>query len=97
MRDPTDPEEALFYFSRRVAELRKKLGLTQAALAEQANISLRYLQRVEAGELDLRFSSIVRVANALDVLPRQLFSIPRSKVRPKPGRPKPRRAKKPAD
>ncbi len=73
------------------------MDLTQAALAEQANISVRYLQRVEAGELDLRLFSIVRVANALGVLPRQLFSVPRSKVRPKPGRPKPRRIKRKPD
>ena len=94
MRQLSDPEEVISQLGRRVAELRRKLSLTQAELAEQASIDVRYLQRIEAGELDLRTFSIVRIANALDVLPRQLFNVPRSKVRPKPGRPKPRRSKR---
>ncbi len=94
VRQLSDPEEVVFQLGHRVAELRRKLDLTQAELAERASVDVRYLQRDEAGELDLRTFSIVRIANALDVLPRQLFYVPRSMVRPKPGRPKPRRAKK---
>jgi transcriptional regulator with XRE-family HTH domain len=72
---------------RRIAELRKKACLTQAELAEEANFSLRYFQRIEAGDVNISALSIIRVANALEVRPGQLFTIPRRTKKPKRGRP----------
>jgi transcriptional regulator with XRE-family HTH domain len=54
----------------RVRELREQRGLTQEAFAEEAQISYKYYQAIEAGrKVDLRLSTLERLARAhgLDV------------------------------
>lgn len=70
---------------RRVAELRIKRELTQAQLAEEAEVSLRYLQSVEAG-LNLTLESLVKFANLFHVPVIELFKPPHTKAS-RPGRP----------
>jgi transcriptional regulator with XRE-family HTH domain len=80
---------------RRVAEERKRLGITQALLAERAGVSLKYMQRVEHGHENLTVASLVGLANLLRVKPIDLFR--RAHLRDaKPGRPpaEPRRARR---
>jgi len=52
--------------------LREDRLLTQAELAERAGIALSSLVRIENDQVDPRFSSIRKLARALDVNPREL-------------------------
>lgn len=62
---------------RRIAELRIGRALTQAAFAEEAGVSLRYLQSVEAGR-NLTLDSLVKFSNVLRVAVIELFRPPRT-------------------
>jgi transcriptional regulator with XRE-family HTH domain len=71
-----------------VAERRRNAGLTQEQLAERLDVSIKYLQRLEAGDENLTIRSLVRISNVLDVAPSQLFTPLRNARRSKPGRPR---------
>jgi transcriptional regulator with XRE-family HTH domain len=50
---------------KRLKHLRKKAGLTQEQFAEQAGMSYKYYQQIEAGrKADLRLSTLERLAKA---------------------------------
>ncbi|ARJ50969.1 helix-turn-helix domain-containing protein [Staphylococcus lutrae] len=55
-----------------VAKLRKQKGLTQENLAEKANVTVRTIQRIEAGET-VSSETLKNVANALNVSMSELF------------------------
>ncbi|WP_437274570.1 helix-turn-helix transcriptional regulator [Sorangium sp. So ce375] len=75
-----------------VHRLRVRLGLSQEALAEAADISTGFLQRVERGKTNVGVVVLVRLADALGVEPGVLL---RRAVLPEVtrGRPRSRRAK----
>ncbi|WP_378293631.1 helix-turn-helix domain-containing protein [Aquimarina rubra] len=50
----------------KISELRKSKGLTQEELVEQCNISVRTIQRIEAGEVMPRSYTIKTILSALD-------------------------------
>jgi transcriptional regulator with XRE-family HTH domain len=77
----------LGYVGANVRRLRLAKGLTQEALAEAAELDLRFLQRVERGQTNVGVAVIVGLADALEVPPGALF---RKAVLPevKPGRPR---------
>ena len=50
-----------------VGEVRYEKGLSLRKLAEEANISKSYLQRIEAGEAAPSLEVMVRIARALEV------------------------------
>jgi transcriptional regulator with XRE-family HTH domain len=52
----------------RIAGFRLARNLTQAALAEQAGISKRTLERMESGEVATQLSGFIRVCRALGLL-----------------------------
>jgi len=82
----------LGYVGANVRRLRLKKGLTQEALAEAAELDLRFLQRVERGQTNVGVAVVVVLADVLEVVPGALFrkaSAPEVKV----GRP--RKAKRP--
>lgn len=54
-------------FGKQVAELRKAKGLTQEELVDQCNLSVRTLQRIEAGEVEPRIYTVKLILKALDV------------------------------
>ena len=56
--------------------LREDQLLTQAELAESAGIALSSLVRIENDQVDPRFSSIRKLALALEVHPRELTGRP---------------------
>lgn len=74
------PKDALRDVGRRIAELRASQHLTQEQLAEVMEVSLKYLQRVEAGRENLTLNSLVNVANYLRTSWRELTRAPRSRV-----------------
>jgi transcriptional regulator with XRE-family HTH domain len=69
-RDPsTEPFEVTQFVTEvgsRVRLMRVARGLTQAELAERADISRLTLMSIEAGELSSRFADVARLLWALD-------------------------------
>ena len=58
-------------------KLREACGMTQAQLAEAANVSLRSLQKYETGERDLakaEAATVLKIARALDTTVESLIS-----------------------
>ena len=61
----------------RLQEYRKRLGFTQAELAEKSGVNLRTLQQYEVGDKDLAkasVGSVIALAKALHVEPESLIS-----------------------
>lgn len=52
----------------RLARIRLERNLTQAQLAEQAGVSKRTIERLEAGAVATQLSGFIRVCRVLDVL-----------------------------
>lgn len=52
---------------KRLKKLREAKGMSQAALAEKADLSRGYLLRLEAGRQDPTLGTLERLADALDV------------------------------
>jgi predicted transcriptional regulator len=59
-----------------MARRRLERNLTQAALAEQAGVSKRTVERLEAGEVATQLSVFVRVCRALELVDRLEAFIP---------------------
>lgn len=53
------------YLGKKIVKLRKAKGLTQEELVEKCNISVRTLQRIEAGEVTPRSYTVKLIFNAL--------------------------------
>jgi transcriptional regulator with XRE-family HTH domain len=81
-----NPERVLGLIGRRLAELRTARELTQEQLAERAEVSARYIQRVEAGTENLTVRTLIKMSNALRVSLAELLVAP-SAPRARPGRP----------
>ena len=58
--------------SKKIKELRTKLGFSQEELATKSNLSLRTVQRIEGGETDPRGDTLKRLAQVLEVKPNDL-------------------------
>lgn len=61
-------------FGRLVKAHRTRMGLTQEALAERANISTDMISKIEGGNSGARFAVIGQIADALEVDPAELFT-----------------------
>ena len=59
------PEPARKIFGKNVNRLRNAAGLTQETLAEQADVSRRYLQEIESGEKFPTVPVLARLRKAL--------------------------------
>jgi len=60
-------------FGRAVRSRRQRLGLSQEALADVANLHRTYIGSVERGERDVRLRNIYALARALGTTPSQLL------------------------
>lgn len=56
-----------------VLRFRKKIGLSQEALAEKADIHPNYVGRIERGECSASVEILLKIAKALDIRPHKLF------------------------
>lgn len=72
---------------RRIAELRANLGMTQEDLASRLGVSVRHLQRIEAGQKNLSVLFLAELSPLLEAEPADFLSPP-STPKPRPGRPK---------
>jgi transcriptional regulator with XRE-family HTH domain len=61
-------------FGERIREERRRRLMTQDVLADTAGISQKQLSKIENDEVDPRFSTIRKIAQALDVEPSDLTS-----------------------
>ncbi len=52
---------------KRIQELRREKGLTQAGLAERLHISLRYLQKLESGERSGSIEALAEISTFFQV------------------------------
>src|SRR5437868_14956278 len=66
-------DDARAMFGRRLRELRKRVGLSQEALAHQAGLDRSYVGGVERGEYNISLLNICRLADALDLSPEELL------------------------
>ena len=53
--------------------IRKRAGLTQAEVAEKANISDRTYADIERGDSNMRAESLINICNALQITPNDIF------------------------
>ena len=62
-------EEELFLqqIGQRIMERRKKLGLTQEALAEKGDVTTQFVSYAEAGKRAMRPENLLKIASALGV------------------------------
>ena len=58
--------------AKKIKELRKNKGFSQETLSETAQLNLRTIQRIEAGETEARGDTLKRLAAALTVSPNDL-------------------------
>ena len=66
----------------RLAAARLARNLTQAALADEAGVSKRTVERLESGEVAARLSGLVRVCRALGIVDRLDALVPSPTVSP---------------
>ena len=75
-------EALLRELGQRIARLRLERNLSQAQLAEQAGISKRTLERLEAGAAATQLSLFLRVLRQLDLLERLELLLPEPQPSP---------------
>lgn len=75
-------EAILRELGQRLAGARLTRDLTQAALAQEAGVSKRTVERLESGEVAARLSGFVRVIRALDLVDRLEALLPAPTVSP---------------
>jgi transcriptional regulator with XRE-family HTH domain len=61
-------------FGVKLFQLRIEAGMTQADLAEKANLSIDSISRIERGDRAPSFESLERIAAALEVNPAQMLN-----------------------
>ena len=66
-------DEVIKIIARRLADTRKKRGLTQTQLGEKAGVRQSYIFELEQGSSSMTLRTLIRMARVLDVDPRDLF------------------------
>jgi transcriptional regulator with XRE-family HTH domain len=61
-------------FAKALKAARKSKGLSQRALSEMAGVPQAHISKIESGTVDLRLSSLIALARALDL---ELALVPR--------------------
>ncbi len=59
-----------------VRQIRKKKGLSQQDLADDCGITQNQVGRIERAEINTSIKALVKIANALDIEPKELFDFP---------------------
>ena len=63
----TDAALCLKEIGQRILERRKKLGMTQEALAEKGDVTAQFVSYAEAGKRAMRSENLLKIATALEV------------------------------
>ena len=66
-------EKALVKFGLHLAELRQQKDMTVQELASRSQLDTRQISRIEAGQVNLLFSTILALSRGLGVPPEELL------------------------
>ena len=58
----------------RLQGIRKRMGMTQADVAEAAELSDRTYADIERGSVNMRIETILRICNVLHITPDEIFT-----------------------
>ena len=58
----------------KLLSIRKRMGMTQAEVAEAADMSDRAYADIERGSVNMRIETILRICNVLHITPDELFT-----------------------
>lgn len=64
----------LFAIGNKLLTIRKRMGLTQAEVAELAGLSDRTYADIERGTVNMRIETILRICNALHITPDDILT-----------------------
>ena len=70
---PRLDDHHIVLLSKQIKVIRKQKGLTQADMADRMEISDGHYRKIENGMVDPRFTSLIRVCQALEITIIQLF------------------------
>ena len=59
---------------KKTREIRKDKNLSQLDIAAICNIDDKHISRIEPGQVDVRLSTILKIAKALEIGPEEFFS-----------------------
>lgn len=65
--------ETLEYVTRKIKKIRLEKNISQTELAAAAEMSQPFLANVENGKKEPSTMTLIRIANALDISPREFF------------------------
>ena len=69
----TRHEEGIRAFGHQLRKLRKAKGLTQEQLANEADLEISQISRIERGVISTSISQVFQIAFALKIHPKTLF------------------------
>jgi transcriptional regulator with XRE-family HTH domain len=81
VRSSSERSDVLAFVARNLRRLRRRAGLSQAALAQASGISRRMIVNLEGGETNISLSSLDHLAEALDASFVDLVSDPEAQGR----------------
>lgn len=64
----------------RLFPIRKRMGLTQAEVAEAANLSTRTYADIERGSVNMRIETILKICNVLHITPDEILTTDDSSI-----------------
>lgn len=74
-KDAKKTHQILVSFAKRVRQRRYELGLTQEELAEKGDFHVNYIGGIERAIRNPSLTSIISLAKALKIDPRELFPV----------------------
>jgi len=73
-KDITDADTGKLALGAALRELRRRAGITQVELATRANTDDTYISHLEHGRIDIKWSTLQRVLDALDASLKDLIA-----------------------
>lgn len=73
----------IFNFStigNKLFSIRKKMGLTQAEVAEKAELSARTYADIERGSVNMRIETVLRICSVLHITPDEILTTDEAEV-----------------
>ncbi len=64
----------LIAIGNKLLSIRKRMGMTQAEVAEKAGLSDRTYADIERGTVNMRIETILRICNALHITPDEILT-----------------------
>ncbi len=64
----------------RLFSIRKRMGLTQAEVAEAAELSTRTYADIERGSVNMRIETVLKICNVLHITPDEILTTDNSSI-----------------